>query len=277
MESSQVITVQRSPGVRLRAQVSGAGETVLFVHGFPLSGRLWDDAVSRLAHSFRCVVPDLRGHGASDASDTASMGDHSDDLAAVLDAADETRPAVVVGLSMGGYVAFEMVRRMPDRVRALVLANTRAGADTAEAAAKRRETAEQVLRDGSEVVADTMVGKLFAPSADDDLRRRWHAIMRTTSPRGVAAALRAMADRPDSLETLRGFEGPVLVIAGSADEIVTVEDAEAMRDAASVARLEVVEGAGHMTPVEQPDTFAELVAGFVRSLPPLRSDGPTSG
>jgi len=268
MESSQIITVQRSPGVRLRVRVSGDGDTILFVHGFPLSGRLWNEAVDRLARSFRCVVPDLRGHGESDATDAASMADHADDLLAVLDAAGQTGPAVVVGLSMGGYVAFELVRRMPDRVRALVLANTRAGADTPEAAAKRRETASAVLRDGSEVVADSMVGKLFAASADEHLRRRWHTIMRTTPPKGIAAALRAMADRPDSLSTLHGFERPVLVVAGNEDEIVTTADAEAMRDAAPDARLEVVEGAGHMTPVEQPDTFADLVAGFLRSLPP---------
>ncbi|HEV2149514.1 MAG TPA: alpha/beta fold hydrolase, partial [Longimicrobiaceae bacterium] len=152
-------------GATLRHEVFGEGEPVLFAHGFPLSGALWHPVVERLGGGWRCIVPDLRGHGGSAATPDAGMDDHADDLARLLDALGETRPVVLAGMSMGGYVAFAFARRHPERVRALALVNTRAQADTPEQARGRLETAERVLREGSATVADAMAGKLFAPAA----------------------------------------------------------------------------------------------------------------
>jgi 3-oxoadipate enol-lactonase len=267
MTETRSRTVTRDDGTRLRVRTAGAGEPVLLIHGFPLSGALWDETVERLAADARLIVPDLRGHGESDASARASMATYADDLAAVLDAADVDGPVTVAGLSMGGYIAFELLRRYPERIRALVLANTRAGADAPDGARKRLDTAARVEREGSAVVADEMVGKLFAAGAAGPLRERWRAIMAATPPAGVAAALRAMADRPDSMDTLRAARVPVLVVAGAEDGIVPRADAEEMRDAAPDARLEIVEGAGHMTPVEQPERFADILRDFLERLP----------
>ena len=253
-------------GRTLHCEVHGDGPAVLLVHGFPLSGRLWDPVVASLRQEFRLIVPDLRGHGLSAATPTATVGDYADDLAALLDAIGESRPVALVGMSMGGYVAFEFCRRYRRRVGALVLTNTRAQADTAEAARGRRETAARVRLEGSAVVADAMTPKLFGPDAPKALREAWRAIMAATPPDGVAAALLAMADRPDSLATLAGLDCPILIVAGEHDAIAPPADAQAMREAAPHAQLEIVPATGHMTVVERPDRFVAALAAFLRTL-----------
>jgi pimeloyl-ACP methyl ester carboxylesterase len=257
---------ERVGGVELHYEITGAGEPVVFLHGYPLSGRLWDETVREVGPGFRCIVPDLRGHGESEASERADMARYADDVAELLDALGESRPVVLVGLSMGGYVAFEFVRRHGDRVRELVLVDTRAGPDTPAAAQARRETAERVLREGTGAVADEMAERLFAPAAPRTLRSRWREIMAATPRAGVAAALRAMADRPDSLPTLEALRVPVLVVVGEADTITPPAEAERMANAAGGAELEVVEGAGHMTPVERPAELGAILRRFLARL-----------
>jgi 3-oxoadipate enol-lactonase len=259
--------LMQTGSVSLFYELRGSGEPLLLVHGFPLSGELWEPIAGRLGSGYRQIVPDLRGFGRSGAGGDASMARFAVDLHDLLDHIGEPRPVVLAGLSMGGYIAFEFVRRYPDRVRALVLANTRAAPDNEEQARTRRETAERVLREGSDVVAQQMVGKLFAPAAPEELRERWHRIMAATPPQGVAAALRAMAERPDSADTLRSFERPVLVIAGQDDAIVPVSEAEAMSRTAPHGTLEIIADAGHLTPVEQPERFAAILERFLGSLP----------
>lgn len=247
----------------LHFEVHGDGEPILLVHGFPLSGRLWDAVARGLGEGYRIIVPDLRGHGRSRATPAATMRDYAEDLAAILDRIGEARPVVLAGMSMGGYVAFEFCRLHPDRVRALVLTNTRAQADGAEAAQGRRDTAARVLREGSAVVAESMTAKLFAPSAPEALRAEWQAAMAATPPEGIVAALLAMAERPDSFATLAALRCPVLVVAGAEDAITPPADSERMRDAARQAVLAVIPGAGHMTAVEQPARFVAVLRSFL--------------
>lgn len=254
-------------GVRLFHEVAGEGEPLLLVHGFPLSGQLWDGIVERLRGEFRLIVPDLRGLGRSEFAEPATLRDHADDLAALLDELGERRPVVVVGLSMGGYVAFEFVRRHRRRVRALVLVDSRAQPDTPEGVRGRHEMAERALREGSAAVADGMVDRLFAPSAPPALKEEWRARMAATPAAGAAAALLAMADRPDARPLLRRFARPTLVVVGAEDLITPPGEARTMAEAARAGRLVVVPGAGHMTPVERPDELAAALRDFVRSLP----------
>ena len=253
-------------GTDLHYEVHGRGEPVLLIHGFPLSGRLWDGVVARLRGRYRLIVPDLRGHGDSGATTEVSMGRFAADLAAILEEIGEKRPAVLVGMSMGGYVAFEFWRRYPDRVRALALVDTRAARDTAEAARARHELADRVLLEGSGVVADGMIDRLFAPDAPAELRERWRTIMAATPPEGVAAALRAMARRRGSVRTLRRMDVPTLVVVGAEDVITPPAEARAMAEAAPGATLRVIPGAGHMTPVERPEALGEVIGDFVRGL-----------
>lgn len=257
-------------GRSLYVETHGDGEPILFVHGFPLSGEMWAPLVPGLRDRHRLIVPDLAGHGRSDPAPGVTMARFADDLLAALAALGEDRPFTLVGMSMGGYVAFELCRRRPDRVRALVLANTRAQPDAPEVARDRRETAGRVRREGAELVADGMLPKLFGPDAGDDLRERWRAIMAATPAEGAAGALLAMADRPDSFPTLAALTCPVLVVAGEHDAITPPADATRMRDAARSATLETIAGAGHMSAVEEPRAFLDALRRFLAGLPAPR-------
>ena len=252
-------------GVELHYEVTGDGEPVVFVHGFPLSGRLWDETARALSADYRCIVPDLRGHGESEASERADMARYAEDIAGLLETIGETRPATMVGLSMGGYVAFEFARRYPERLRALALVDTRAGPDSPEAARGRRESAARVLREGSGLVADDMAEKLFAAGADPGLRTQWREIMAATPPAGAAAAMRAMADRLDSFPTLASLDLPVLIVVGEEDAITPPAEARQMKKVCPRARLEIVPGAGHMTPVERPAELVAILRHFLSS------------
>lgn len=253
-------------GVSLYYEVHGQGDPILFIHGFPLSGRMWSPLVEPLRSSWRLIIPDLRGHGQSEATPESSMAQYADDLVAVLDAAAPNKPAVIVGLSMGGYIAFEFYRRHRARIRALILADTRAGADTPEGVRGRLQTAEQVMKDGSRVIADAMIGKLFAPTVAPAIRDQWREIMSNTSPVGVAAALHAIAARPDSTPTLAAISVPTLIVVGDHDVITPPVEAEKLHAGIAGSRLEIIAGAGHVPPVETPDGFARCVQTFLRSL-----------
>jgi len=256
----------RINGIDMNYEVHGEGEPILFVHGFPLSGEMWKSAASELKNSNKVIVPDLRGHGGSAATQDASMTDYANDLAALLDHLQETRPAIIVGLSMGGYVAMEFFRRHRARVRAMVLADTRAEADTPEAAKGRKDTSEKVLKDGSKVVAEAMIGKLFAADAPADMKSKWQSIMAATPPTGTAAALLAMAGRPDSTATLQSMAVPVLVVVGDKDVITPPDCAQRMHAAAKNSQLETISGAGHMAPVEKPAEFNRILKKFVEQV-----------
>ena len=256
-------------GVNLAVDVAGEGPAVLLIHGYPLDRTLWRHQVDHLV-GYRRIAPDLRGMGLSDAPDLGySMTTYADDLAALLDslAVDDV---VVVGLSLGGYIAFEFVRRWRRRVRGLVLMDTRAEADSAEARRARDSAAAAVRDGGPATIADAMMPRLFAqeslteaPSADE-VRR-----MILASPAaGLSGALAAMRDRPDStplLPTLGGL--PVLVVVGEEDRVTPPETARAMAEAIPGARLHVVPGAGHLPPIEQPAATTRLLAEFLSSLP----------
>lgn len=253
-------------GIELHYEVHGAGRPLLFVHGFPLSGRMWMPAVERLKASHRCIVPDLRGLGRSPAVESAGMREYADDLAALLDEMGEVRPVVLVGLSMGGYVAFEFFRRHRDRLRALVLADTRANDDPPDAKAKREELARAVAEKGSKVAADAMIDKLFAPGVNPALRQEWYDIMKSIPPAGVIAATRAMANRPDSRPTLAAIDLPTLLVVGEHDGITPPDVHREMQAAIVGSRLEVVAGAGHMAPLEKPAEFCRLLTDFIATL-----------
>ncbi len=249
---------------QLYYEVHGTGKPILAVHGFPLSGKLWGEVASDLSRHHKLIIPDLRGFGQSRATPATTMQTYVEDLAAILADAGIHEPVTLVGLSMGGYVLFEFWRRYPEKVEALILANTRAQADTPAAAEGRHTTAAKVLAEGSQVVADSMIAKLFSPSAEDELKEEWYDIMATSSPTGVAAALGAMAARPDSTDTLATITVPTLIIVGREDPITPVSDAELMHHAIDGSMLAIIENAAHMTPVETPGAFGMAVQQFLR-------------
>jgi pimeloyl-ACP methyl ester carboxylesterase len=252
---------------------AGSGPPLLFLHGFPLDGSMWTVQREAFSDRFRVIVPDLRGFGASDATNgVATMEQLADDVARLLDALGIATPVVLAGLSMGGYVAWQFCRRHRARLRALLLCNTRALPDAAEIARGRLQTAETVLSHGPQVMAEPMLRRLFAPETWQKMPERVDALRRVihhASPRGVAAALRGMAERPDVTTWLPEIDVPTLLVGGEHDGISPPAE---MRDiAARMPRAEYreVPAAGHMAPYERPEAFNSLVADWLAGLPPV--------
>lgn len=225
---------------------------------------MWDAPAELLAGGCRVLIPDLRGFGRSPPLRAASMATYADDLATLLDSLGVERPALIAGMSFGGYVVMEFLRRHPGRVGAIGLVDTREVPDTPQAATGRREQADRLDRgEPVSIVVEAMLPKMASPVAPPEFLERWRGVMCAQSPMGVAAALRAMADRPDSSATLRSFRGRALLVAGEQDAITPVSDHERMAGMLSGAELHVVPGAGHMAPTERPDAFAAIVRGFL--------------
>jgi 3-oxoadipate enol-lactonase len=197
------------------------------------------------------------------------MGEMAEDVAALLDTLHVER-AVLGGLSMGGYVAFEFFRSFPRRVRALVLADTRPQADTGEGRRTREETAQRALRDGMGPIADSMLPKLLSAATrerEPEVVERVRAMILGTKPAGAAAALRAMAVRRDQTDLLPSIDVPTLIIVGSEDQLTPPSDAEVMNAKIKHARLVRIEGAAHLSNVERPEEFNRALGDFVGGLP----------
>lgn len=250
--------------VHLACLDQGDGPVVVLVHGFPIDGSMWYDTGAILAGSCRVLVPDQRGFGRSPATPHAALADYADDLARLLDRYHIDRPALLAGLSFGGHVVMECMRRHPGRLDAVGLINTRELPDTSEAAAARRASADAIEAGGPvSAVTDPMLPRLLAPNAAAEMLAHWGPVLRAQPRVGVAAALRALAGRPDSTETLRSFRGRALVVGGEHDAITPPDIHERMAAALPRAELHIVPDAGHMTPTEQPAAFAAIVRGFL--------------
>lgn len=244
--------------------------TLLLIHGFPLNSNLWNLQMDDLENFVRVVAPDLRGHGRSDnVPGPYSMEMLADDCADLLGYLNVASPFVVGGLSMGGYVAFEFYRRYPEHVAGLILSATRAGADTVEGKANRERMIEATKKRGSTAVAQAMLPKMLASTnyeQDEMLVDFVKEMMESTSDEGVIGALAAMRDRPDSTPTLAEIDVPVLIIHGADDQIIPVSEAEAMADAIPDAELVIIENAGHLPNLEQPDAYNDALIDFLEGL-----------
>lgn len=273
--------------LHVRTAGSGDAGTIAFLHGFPFDGSVWDRQISGLPPGWRGLAPDLRGFGRTPlaaaelpaGSDGVHAVAHPDEAVLTMDAlaSDVARlierhaagPTVVCALSMGGYVAFALRRLRPELIRGLVLMDTRAGADSEEARDNRRRMADTARRAGAESIATAMLPSLLAPATHErnpDVVARVRRMIEGTSPRTIIAALAGMAARPDSSPDLPAIDSPALVIVGAEDTITPPEDADAMAAAIPHARLVVVDGAGHLPGLEQPEPVNALISEFLTKL-----------
>jgi 3-oxoadipate enol-lactonase len=246
----------------------GRGLPVVLLHAFPLNRSMWEPQIAALFGECRCIVPDLRGFGNSPRSGPYTMDRYADDVGALLDAL-QIEQAVVAGLSMGGYVALALWRRHRQRIRALVLSDTRAAADTPEAAQKRLDLAEVVRAQGVDAVIDKQLPGLIGKSTRErqpDLVERIRSIMAQSSVDGIVGGLEAMRTRPDSTPLLAGIDVPTLIVVGDEDAITPAKDARAMHKAVPNSRLEVIPEAGHLSNLERPAAFNTALSDFVGSL-----------
>ena len=249
-------------------EVSGSGPELVLLHPFPLNHHFWDDVVPALTTRYRVLTPDLRGHGESELGNgPATMAKHAADLLALCDK-ERVGKAIFVGVSIGGYVLFEFWRRHPGRFAALVLSNTRAGAEDAQGRTNRLNVADEVLRDGTARFIEVMLARLVGSTTRatrPDIVEAARRMMQQMSPEDIAGIQRGMADRPDSTGTLAAISVPTLVIAGEED-IPPRDAAELMRDRISGSTLQVIAKAGHYAAMEQPERYSEVLLQFVRSL-----------
>jgi pimeloyl-ACP methyl ester carboxylesterase len=253
-------------GVQLHYTEQGSGRPVLLVHGFPLDVRMWDAQVPALAAAgWRVIAPDLRGFGGSLSETPFTLESLADDVHA-LAAGVGAIPFVFVGLSMGGYVALAYARKYPADLRALVLVDTKAEADTAEGKQGRAKMIELARKEGSKAVADQMMPKMLAKDAADQRPQTAQAlrrIMEACPPKTIEHALAAMRDRPDRSGELAQIKVPTLVIVGESDAITPPAVAESMVSKLPGAQLVVIKGAGHMSPMEQPEQVNRAIKSFL--------------
>jgi pimeloyl-ACP methyl ester carboxylesterase len=274
----------RSDDAEIYYDVLGDGPAVVLLHAFPLHHGLWRPVAERLADAYRVVLMDLRGHGNSGTGDgPATMAKHAADVARVCDAA-QVGKAVFGGVSIGGYVLFEFWRQLRERVSALILADTRPQADDDQARTARLQAAESVERTGPDAFCEALLQKLMAPSTlanRPDLVRAAREMMATATVAGIAANLRGLAQRPDSVATLSGITVPTLLLFGQEDRLSPVSDGELMRrhiasshlhpnapkPGASGTPLQVVPGGAHLAVFEQQDATHDILRKFFHSLP----------
>jgi 3-oxoadipate enol-lactonase len=253
-------------GIELGYDEAGAGSAVLFLHGFPFNRSLWREQVEILAPHFRVIAPDLRGHGQTSVTEgLVTMEAMAQDVIALLDAL-EISEAAVCGLSMGGYVALALYRLVPSRVSALVLADTRAVADTEEGKQNRELQAQRALQEGMAPIADAMLPKLVGPltvAKRPDVVARVREMILKTDPTGAAAAQRGMAQRPDQTDLLSHINVPTLIIVGENDQLTPLAESEKMHRLIDGSRLEIIEGAGHVSNLEQAEAFNRVLADFL--------------
>ncbi len=256
----------RSGDAAIFYEVRGSGPPVVLLHPFPSDHEFWHPVAAALESRYQLILPDLRGHGESEAGEgPAVMAKHALDVVQVLDAAGVGK-ATFVGCSIGGYILFEFWRRFRERVTALALCDTRPQADTAEARANRLQSAALVLEQGTEAFLDSLIPKLMGRTTlrtRPDLVGGARAMMRKMSAEDISLVQRGMAERPDSVGDLKTINVPTLIAIGEEDVLATVADGELMRRNIAGSQLRVIPKAGHYAAWEQPEAVGTILRQFL--------------
>ncbi len=258
----------RSGDAQLSYEVAGDGPDVVLLHPFPLNGHFWDSIVGQLSTRYRLILPDLRAHGCSELGEgPVTMQKLAEDLSELC-RKERVGKAFFVGVSIGGYLLFEFWRRYREHVAALVLANTRPGAETPEGKANRGKLADTVLREGTGSFIEEMLSKLLSQTTHKnrpDIVNAALRMMQCMSAEDIAQVQRGMGERPDSVATLATINVPTLLIAGDEDSI-PLSEFELMRQHISGSRLQVISQAGHYAAIEKPAEFGTLLRTFFDGL-----------
>jgi 3-oxoadipate enol-lactonase len=247
----------------------GDGPPVVLLHPFPVNHEFWLPVAEALAARYRVIMPDLRGHGESGVGEgPATMEKHAADVAHVMDDADVGR-APMIGVSIGGYALFEFWRKYRGRAAALGLFNTKAPADGPEARATRLQVANDVMERGTEPFFESMISRVLGKTTREtrpDLVDGVMQMMRRMSPEDIAHVQRGMAERPDSIDTLKTINVPTLIVTGVEDLLTGVKEAELMRQHISGSEMRVITKAGHYAAWEQPGEAVRLLRQFLDGL-----------
>ena len=254
---------------------SGDGAPLVFLHAFPLNHKMWAGQIETFASDWNVIAPNARGFGNTSPFSTApidgcpSIAQMAHDLNAFLDALKITEPIVLCGLSMGGYTALNFMREYSQRVRALILCDTRADADGTEALAKREENIRVVREQGSwnlaEKMTEVLLGKTTRENNPELILQvlQWGSDQTVTT---IADALAALRDRLDMTDSLHEISVPTLLVFGEEDAIIPPTPIQVLQQGIPGARLETISGAGHLPNLEEPKKFNNVLSDFLRSL-----------
>ena len=238
----------------------GNGPAVLLIHAFPLNKSMWAPQIPALSNRFRVIAPDLPGFGESQPASPWSMEDIADDLNQLLDALG-VREAAIAGVSIGGYIAFAFWSKYPERVRQLVISNSRARADNDTEKAARNEMIAAIQQSGAAILPDRMLPRLLQPNPSPEAVRTVRSAIMQADSSAAAYALMAMRDRMDFSTMLHRVACPAMVITGENDVIIRSEDSRAAAEGISGARFVTIPNSGHLSNLENPERFnAELIS-----------------
>jgi pimeloyl-ACP methyl ester carboxylesterase len=255
-------------GVKLHYHEAGRGLPVVLLHGFPLDHRIWHKQWHDLASVCRVIAPDMRGFGLSHDSSSYTIDSLAEDIYLLLTQL-HALPCVVGGLSMGGYVSLAYARNYASTLRGLMLICTRAADDSPQERANRDAMIETARTQGSAAVAQKMLPKMFAGGKTDepaDLVREVTSMMELCPVTTIEHALTAMRDRVDYRPTLGKIVAPTLIISGGSDVLIPAESADVMHKGIPGSQLEVIPGAGHLAPMEQPQAVSRAILKFLHTL-----------
>src|SRR5262245_48645637 len=246
---------------------SGSGTPLVLLHAFPLTRKMWQGEIETWSATHRVIAPDWRGFGESQlATHPLTMESCAEDLHQLLERLAIKQKVILLGLSMGGYVAFEFVRKYPESLRGLVLAATQPIADSEASRKGRYETAEFVQKEGTAALADRLIPRLLGKTTlqrEPATVQRVRGLIESNSPSGIVAACYGLASRRDSSALLSQIRLPTLVVAGEEDVIVERVQAEAMHKKIAWSWLAVIPQSGHLVNLEQPAQFHEVVTDFL--------------
>ena len=255
--------------IELAYRDEGSGQPIIFLHAFPLNQTMWDDQVAAFSSTHRVITFDWRGFGASDVGKSGSnLTVFADDVAELLNHL-EIECATICGLSMGGYAAFAFYRKHADRIKALILCDTRATADTEEGKKARFEMVDVARQQGTSAIMEKMVPKLLGETTlqtRPQIIEKVKQMIQAAQPEGIAQALIGMANRPDSTELLPEITCPTLIVVGNEDKLTPPSDAQTMNTAIGLSQLRVVNNAGHLPNLEDPLAFNRAVSDFLKSV-----------
>jgi 3-oxoadipate enol-lactonase len=241
---------------------------LVLLHGFPFSSAMWRAQLDALGRAWRVVAPDFRGFGKSSETGSFTIEQLADDTQTLIEQLKLGR-VVLGGLSMGGYVALSFAKKYPASLRGLILLDTKAEADGPEARENRDRMIAIAREKGAKPIAEAMLGKLIPEETAKrrpQLARDLRLMMEATRPETIAHALSAMRDRPDQTASLASIAVPTLIVVGEKDAITPPDVARAMHEKITCSQLKVVTGAGHMSPVEQPEQVNGAVEQFLGSV-----------
>jgi 3-oxoadipate enol-lactonase len=254
-------------GLPIAYSDDGQGIPLVLLHSFAADSALWQPQVRALSQRYRVITVDLRGFGSSGATDGTAVGvdQYADDVAALLGGMGIGN-AVVGGISLGGYVVLSLVQRHRQLLRAVILANTRAGADDEPTKASRADLARTLLLRGSPAVVEFYGDKLFGPGMNEFTRQMVRDMMLRQSPQGMASALLGMAQRPDRAAILEQIALPALIVSGTSDNLILSSESRFMHQRIRGSTIVDIADAGHLSNIDEPEAFNRAVCAFMEQL-----------